>query len=241
MDRPSWLPYAESMGSSSESSSRSNPERSPAEGQGLPRAYFARSERERLREAMVRTASAKGYAATTVAEVAAVAGVSEDTFYDHFEDKDACFFEAFDAVNDVLVAHVSAAYEAAAGEPWPERIAAGLRALVELFVAEADIARMTMVEVTATGDEARKRYGEALARFTPMLEEGRDYSGRQNLPPDTAQFAIGGATSLIYDEVRAGRGAELASILPDLTFAVLTPYLGPEAAEEEMRRAIATG
>ena len=36
-----------------------------------------------------------------------------------------------------------------------------------------------MVEVTAAGDEARKQYGRALARFTPLLEEGREYSGRQ--------------------------------------------------------------
>jgi AcrR family transcriptional regulator len=208
----------------------------PSGRHGLPRAYVARSQRERLREAMVRVSSDKGYAATTIAEVAEAAGVSSATFYEHFDDKDACFFEAFDAVNDVLVAHVSAAYEAAIDEPWPVRVTAALRALVELLAGEAGIARMTMVEVTAAGDEARKRYTRALGRFTPLLEEGREFCGRQNLPVDTARFAIGGATALVYDEVRAGRGAELPGILPDLVFAVLMPYLGPEAAEQEMRR-----
>jgi AcrR family transcriptional regulator len=227
------------MDSSSESSSGSDPERLPSGRHGLPRAYVARSQRERLREAMVRVSAAKGYAATTVTEVTEMAGVSSATFYELFEDKDACFFEAFDAVNDVLVAHVSAAYEAAAAEPWPERVIAALRALVELLAAEADIARMTMVEVTAAGDEARKRYGQALARFTPLLEEGREYSGRDGLPDDTARFAVGGATALIYDEVRAGRGPELGRILPDLIVAVLMPYLGPEAAEKAMQRATA--
>jgi AcrR family transcriptional regulator len=239
MDRPRPLPYAGGMGSSSEPSPGSSPERLPSGRHGLPRAYVARSQRERLREAMVRVSAAKGYAATTIAEVTEMAGVSSSTFYEHFEDKDACFFEAFDAVNDVLVAHVSAAYEAAAGEPWPERIAAALRALVELLATEADIARATMVEVTAAGDDARKRYGEALARFTPLLDEGREYSRRPSLPEDTARFAIGGATSLIFDEVRAGRGQELPRILPQLVFAVLMPYLGPQAAEEEMRRVTA--
>jgi AcrR family transcriptional regulator len=196
-----------------------------------------RSQRERLREAMVRVAAAKGYEATTVADVVEVAGVSPETFYDLFEDKQACFLEAYDAVIDVLVAHVTSAFEAAEGEPWPDRIAAGLGALVELLAAEADIARMAMVEVTAAGDDARERYRAALARFTPFLEEGRSYSGQgDELPPDTARFAIGGATSMIFDEIRAGRGPELARILPDLVFAVLMPYLGPEAAEDEMRR-----
>jgi len=196
-----------------------------------------RSERERLLEAMVRVAAAKGYEATTVADVVEFAGISESAFYDEFGSKEECFLEAYDAVIDVLVAHVTSAFEAAAGEPWPERIRAGLGALAELLAVEADIARMAMVEVTAAGDQARERYRAALARFTPFLEEGRTYSGQgDELPPDTARFAIGGATSMIFDEIRAGRGPELMRLLPDLVFAVLMPYLGPEAAEDEMRR-----
>lgn len=222
-----------------DSSSTSNPERLPGGRHGLPRAYAVRSQRERLREAMVRVAAAKGYEATTVTDVIEVAGVSRKTFFANFKDKEACFLEAYDAVIDVLVAHVTSAFEAASGEPWPERIAAGLGALVELLAAEADIARMAMVEVTAAGDDARARYRAALARFTPFLEEGRDYSKQTDeLPPDTARFAIGGATSMIFDEIRAGRGPELERILPDLVFAVLMPYLGPEDAEDEMRRVI---
>jgi AcrR family transcriptional regulator len=206
-------------------------------GRELPQAYAVRSQRERLLEAMVRVAAAKGYEAATVADVVEFAGLSEDAFHEEFQGKEACFLEAYDAVIDVLVAHVTTAFEAAAAEPWPEKIAAGLRGLVELLAIEADIARMAMVEVTAAGDEARERYRAALARFTPFLEEGRAYSGQgDELPADTARFAIGGATSMIFDEIRAGRGPELKRILPDLVFAVLMPYLGPEAAEDEMRR-----
>ena len=96
---------------------------------------------------------------------------------------------------------------------------------------------MTMVEVTAVGEEARVRYRANLNRFAPFLEEGRAYSPRGGeLPDDTARFAIGGAMSLIFDEVRAGRGPELPQLVPELTFAVLMPYLGAEAAEDEMRR-----
>jgi hypothetical protein len=96
---------------------------------------------------------------------------------------------------------------------------------------------MAMVEVTAVGEDARIRYRAALGRFTYFLEEGRTVSPQADeLPADTARFAIGGATSMIFDEVRAGRGPELRRLLPDLLFAVLMPYIGPEAAEDEMRR-----
>ena len=206
----------------------------------LPRAYAVRSERERVLEAMVRMAAAKGYEETTVVDVVEFAGIDRAAFDEMFDGKEGCFLEAYEAVFDVLLAHVTAAFEAASEEPWPEQIVAGLRALVELLAAEADIARLAMVEVTAAGDGARERYRAMFTRFTPFLEQGRRWSGQgEELPADTARFAIGGATSMIFDEVRAGRGPELRRILPDLVFAVLTPYLGPEAAKEEMRRVTA--
>jgi len=203
----------------------------------LPRAYAVRSERERVLEAMVRMAAAKGYEATTVADVVEFAGVDGDSFEGMFESKEACFLEAYEAVFDVLLAHMSSAFEAAVDRPWPERISAALGALVGLLSIEAGIARLSMVAVTAAGDDVRARYRSALARFTPFLEEGRQYAGGgEELPADTARFAIGGAASMIFDEIRAGRGPELPRILPDLVFAVLMPYIGPEAAEDEMRR-----
>lgn len=193
-------------------------------------------------EAMVRVAAAKGYEATTVADVVEAAGVSRETFDSTFVGKEGCFLEAYDAVIDVLVAHVSTAFESTVGQPWPDRIAAALRALVDLLASEHDIARMAMVEVTAVGEDARIRYRAALGRFTYFLEEGRTFSSQgDELPADTARFAIGGATSMIFDEVRAGRGPELRRILPDLLFAVLMPYIGPEAAEDEMRRVAREG
>ncbi len=229
MDSPRRLPYAEGM----DSPLASDPRHLSEGHRGLPQAYVVRSERERLLEAMVRVAAAKGYEATTVGDVIEMSGVSSETFEETFEDKESCFLEAYDAVIDVLVAHVSTAFETASGEPWPDRIVAVLRALVELLSAESDIARMAMVEVTAAGEGARARYRAALGRFTPFLEEGLAYCGQSDdLPPDTASFAIGSASAMIFDEIRAGRGADLVRILPDLTFAVLMPYLGPEEAEE---------
>jgi AcrR family transcriptional regulator len=191
---------------------------------------------------MLRVAAAKGYEATTVADVIEAAGVTRQTFNEMFADKESCFLESYDAVVDVLVAHVTSAFESSVGEPWQDRIIAGLRALVDLLATEHDIARMAMVEVTAVGEDARVRYRAALARFTPFLEEGRSVSAQgDELPADTARFAVGGATSMIFDEVRAGRGPDLRRLLPDLVFAVLMPYLGPEAAEDEMTRVARAG
>ena len=100
-------------------SSASNPRSGAAAGQALPQAYAVRSERERLLEAMVRAAAAKGYEETTVADVIEAAGVSRETFDGMFTSRETCFLEAYDAVIDVLVAHVSTAFESTVGQPWP--------------------------------------------------------------------------------------------------------------------------
>jgi AcrR family transcriptional regulator len=209
----------------------------PGSSPELPKAYAVRSERERMLEAMVRVAATKGYQAASVDDVVSAAGVDREAFHVTFGDKETCFLEAYDAVSDVLVAHVTAAFESVVEEPWPDRVVVALRALAELLAAESDIARMTMVEVTAVGEEARVRYRANLNRFVPFLEEGREFAPQGgDLPPDTARFAIGGAMSLVFDEIRAGRGPELVQMVPELAFAVLMPYLGAEAAEDEMRR-----
>lgn len=220
-----------------ESSPAPDPGKSSASGPVLRPIYAVRSEHERILEAMLRVVAERGYEGATVAEVVAVAGVAQAEFERRFGDKEACFLAAYDAVFDVLVAHVSTAFQSASGQPWADRVIAALRALVELMAAEADLARMAIVEVTAIGDDARVRYREALDRFTPFLEQGRDASpqGRQ-LPEQTARFAIGAVTTMVFDEIRAGRCDELESVLPDLVFAVTMPYLGVEAAEQQMRR-----
>ena len=83
----------------------------------------------------MRLAAAKGYEATTIGEVVERARVPRRTFDELFANKETCFLESYEAVSDVLIAHVSAAYEGAAGEPWPERIVAALRALIDLLEA----------------------------------------------------------------------------------------------------------
>lgn len=196
-----------------------------------------RGPRERALEAAVRIASVRGFEGTSIADVLDRAELTEPEFGAMFASKQACFLEAYDALVDILVAHASAAYRGAAGRPWPERIAAGLRAMVGLMASEPEIVRMALLETSAIGEDGRVRYRAALERFVRFLEQGRAAAGHgDELPQDTARFAIGGCSSIIFGEVRAGRASELRKILPDLVFAATMPYLGVEQAEAEMRR-----
>ena len=92
------------------------------------RGFADRGERGRILEALIEVGADHGYEGTTVAGVAAAAGVSQARFEAHFADKEACFLAAYEAMSDVLVSCATAAFERAEGLPWAERVAAALRA-----------------------------------------------------------------------------------------------------------------
>jgi AcrR family transcriptional regulator len=199
----------------------------------LPPEVVSRSQRERLLEAAVRIVAAKGYAATTIGDLTKEAGISRTTFYELFEDKEACFLAAYDSAVDVLVRRVVAAYESE--QRWPQRARAGLEALLETLAAEPELARLALVDIAAAGPAAQRRYRVAVQRLTPLFEEGRDFApGGRNLPANTSRMAAGGVTGLIADELVAGRAEQLPGLLSDALFATLVPYIGPQAAAREV-------
>src|ERR1700721_2340996 len=58
---------------------------------GLPREQVLASQRGRMLQAIAEAVADKGYARVTVADVISRAGVSRETFYEQFEDKEAAF------------------------------------------------------------------------------------------------------------------------------------------------------
>jgi len=201
----------------------------------LPPEVVARSQRDRLLDAAVRVVAVKGYGAMTIADLTGEAGVSRTTFYELFEDKEACFLAAYDNAVEALVRRVVAAYESAGD--WPERAAAGLAALLDALAAEPALARLALVDIGSAGPAAQRRYRAAIQRLTPLFEEGRDFApGGRGLPANTSRMAIGGVTGLIADELLAGRAGQLPGLLSDVLFATLVPYIGPDAAAREVDR-----
>jgi AcrR family transcriptional regulator len=195
----------------------------------------SRSQRDRLLEAAVRVVAAKGYAAMTIGDLTREAGVSRTTFYELFDDKEACFLTAYDNAVEMLVRRVVAAYESA--QSWPERAAAGLAALLAVLADEPALARLSLVDIGNAGPVAQRRYRAALQRLTPLFDEGRDFApGGRGLPANTSRMAIGGVTGLIADELVAGRAEQLPGLLSDVLFATLVPYIGPDAAAREVDR-----
>ncbi len=195
------------------------------------------SRRELILAAMIRVVGSKGYKETSVADVIEEAGTSRTTFYKHFEDKHECFLAAYDMLVEQVFAEVVAKCDGE--QSWLERVQTGLATIVELFAVDPRLARTAVVEVAAAGADARQRHWNAVARFTEYLEGGRELANGRELPENISLMSAGAVSGLIFDELLAGRAAQLPALLPDLLFAMLVPYIGPRAAADEMRRAAA--
>jgi AcrR family transcriptional regulator len=194
----------------------------------LPREFVARTQRDRLIDAMARTVAEKGYASASPSEVCAAAGVSTRAFYEQFAGKEACFLAAFDRGVQLLQGSVAAAY--ARPGRWPQRIHRGLGVLLHTLAAEPAFATMAVVEVLAAGPEARSRRGSLLQAYRAFFADAPRRPDTPAVPPGVVDAVIAGVYGVIYELVAAGRTAELPDRLPDLTYLVVVPFLGPAAA-----------
>jgi AcrR family transcriptional regulator len=202
---------------------------------GLPRETVTRSQRERLIAAIVRVSAAKGYEATSVADVLEASGVGRATFYELFEDKEQCFLAAYHVLIDDLFARTEEAYRRPG--PWPERVRNGIAAMLDWFAADPEIARVTMLEVIKVGPAIRRIFGETLDRFTALLGERDEVGDSASDLPNLAGIVTGTIFARLYEEVALERSTELPRLLPHFTYEVLAPFLGAEAAREEEARA----
>jgi AcrR family transcriptional regulator len=201
----------------------------------LPREAVTESQRSRIHRAMIEVVSVRGYPETRVVDVIGVAGVSRKTFYELFESKEDCFLAAYDVLLERLLQETTDAFESRPGEPWVERVAAGLEALLVHLSQHPDEARFAIIEVLAAGPKALARRDSALRQFTGFLEPGRSATTVE-LPGITSLAVAGGINELLYSEILHGAATRLPSRLPDLMFWVALPFLGADAAAAERDR-----
>lgn len=196
--------------------------------------------RERILRSMVCSVAGRGYEAAEVPDVIEMAGVPQATFDRFFSDKDDCVLAAYDYVIDRILERVAAAYELGAAGSWSEGVRRGLEALLGAIAEQPAAARMALVEVPPISPEAHARYRAALERLAMLLRGGREYMGLDEEPPPQVELmALGGAEVILVDEVSAGRADQLPGRMPEILFAILVPYLGPEDAATEMHAAAA--
>jgi AcrR family transcriptional regulator len=216
---------------------------------GVGRAKVGEIQRARILAAMTEVAAEQGAANVTVAHVVARSGVSRRTFYELFEDREACFLAAFDDAAARITARVVPAYEAE--KRWRGRIRAALLALLEFLDGEPEMGRLCIVETLAAGPCALERRAGILETVMWAVDEGRGESkDTGEHPPMAAEGVVGAVCSVLHARLvqltPAGRSpvgrspvvrpGAFVELLNPLMGMIVLPYLGTAAASRELKR-----
>lgn len=185
--------------------------------------------RQRMLDAMIHTVASRGYERTTVSRMLTYAGLPDAVFSEHFDDKRDCFMQALDEL--ITSAERAAIEHFARPVPWQERMKGALRDLIDALARNEDAARVLFVEMLAAGPAALERQRQALELFTSLVEQGRALSPcAAHLAPQTSEAIVGGIASILHRRALQGEVEQLPTLLPDVVYFALLPYLDQSEA-----------
>jgi AcrR family transcriptional regulator len=182
--------------------------------------------RERLVTAITERIAERGYADTTIIEIADHASASLSTFYGNFENKQEALLAALDREREQSLIAFESAYETVTD--WPLATHAGIDALFGFLAAEPAAAHVAFVDAFTAGPEAFEAADRTIRAFEAFLEPGRELAPAC---PAVASEAVGNALyTLAYSQIRRGRATRLRELGPTATFVALAPFVGDAAA-----------
>ncbi len=204
----------------------------PSGIRSLPSDLVSAVQRERILAAMLRATAELGYRDVSVQDVLERAGVSRPTFYEHFENKEACFMAAFDAAATRLRGRIGAA--SVEGEGWRAQLRGGLEELLRFVTEEPDAAMSLIVDARAACPPALLRRDDLLDHFASCLDSR--VRAEADDPPSAIAAAgiVGGIEALLYSRLNKGEADDLQALLPSLMYFAVLPYEGHAAASEEL-------
>lgn len=188
--------------------------------------------RWRLGAAAAEELAERGYARLDTKAIARRAGVSPETFYRHFEHRDACLAMASEAAADSLWDLVAAA-STAPGDG-SQRLRGAVEAALAYVASEPALARLLGPEAAAAVGaiaRARQRLIERLAGLLCAARRLRIETA-DRLPPATELHLLNGAFALVSERLATGDPGRLPALAAPLAEVLIVLYRdpGPTAA-----------
>ena len=205
---------------------------------GLPREQVLEIQRARLLTGALVAVQERGYAAVMVGSITRQARVSRRTFYELFENREACLAAL---VEDILGAIETQLTQAnLAGLVWREQVRGGLWVILSFFEREPALARMLVVESARGGPQVQELREQALARLVRVVDGGREHAGARAAECSalTAEGLVGAALGILYTRLARPQQGSLTGLLGELVGMIVLPYQGPAAARAERDRSL---
>jgi AcrR family transcriptional regulator len=156
--------------------------------------------RRRLLDAMSQVVARKGYAQTTIADLAAEARVSRRTFYEHFDSKAECLIALYEAASDQALGVLKGAIDPA--RDWHTQIEQAIGAYLGTLACNPVLLRTLFIAILGLGPQglaARRRANRRLAEF--ILQVVNAPARGKPLPAALATGIVGAINELILEAI----------------------------------------
>ena len=206
----------------------------PAHVPPTPAAFLARDDRRaRVLGSVVHLTLDSGYANLTDPQIAQFAGISTEAFHKQFANKEQCFLAVLDEFVQEALESVKPSMESAGS--WPEAVYAAMAAFVEYLVAHQALLRIAFINLFEVGPGMIGRMTRSVEGFTKLLTETGPEPQRG--PAVALEAVTGGVWGIIGTYVANDRLSRLPSLVDQLAFTVLAPYVGAKTAIETIAAA----
>jgi AcrR family transcriptional regulator len=197
---------------------------------GIPWEEPANSQRSReelsQRERILRGAAqacGRGYGTLSIPAISDAAGVSNQTFYEHFSSAHEAFLAAFEAMTQEVLETTAGAMLSREG--WLEGGAAAIVTFMDCFEKRPLFREVAFFGLPAAGNEALDRAEQLLQAFTLFLAPAELPPEAKQRPPQVAIEAIaGGMWAVVQGEIVEGRADQLVELAPEIVDIVLIPF-----------------
>ncbi|NOK13776.1 TetR/AcrR family transcriptional regulator [Corallococcus exercitus] len=167
--------------------------------------------RERLVAGLAQAIIEVGYARVTLADIVRHARVSKRTFYEHFEDKDACLLALYAAQSARLLAEIQAAIQHA--PPGEMRASIGAAVYLASLQSRPGLVRTLLVEILHVGPKGFALRRQVMRSFAELMRREFEAAGTgDTLSPALAMALVGGINELILEAVEEDRVDRLSEL-----------------------------
>jgi len=187
----------------------------------LSREAVLASQHGRMLHAVLIVTAQKGYGYVSVGDVIAEAGVSRKAFYEHFDNFEECWSEAWEIAIDVLFVEIEKAV-AERGDVTDGESLIGLGAEVSLTLSAAEplVAHATLIDVLGAGPigvKASQAVVERHANLILMTWDGKSFADSTEERRLAAMAAVSIFSGTVRAYLAAGRADEMPALAGQIT------------------------
>jgi AcrR family transcriptional regulator len=191
------------------------------------------AERDLILEAMIDLVIERGNDGVSAEAATELAGVEPAAFDRHFSSAEDCVLQAYWKHTDAFTDRVEAAFNRE--HAWRDSLRAAAYEAARYVRDNPRIVRFGTVQMFQVGPMAQAQRESHLHRMVDMIDAGRrELDDPDSLGRGVAEGVFGSIYAYLVKEVQGGGTKSAEEFVPGMMYIAVRPYLGHEAAHEEL-------